>query len=149
MATETGVSHLGHVHLKVSDLDRAVEFYREVLGVTVQERHGQYAFLTFGDHHHDLALQGLGPDADGPGPGIGLYHAAFEVEDAAALAAVAERLDERGVAVSPVDHGISKALYFDDPDGNGLEIYLDTRATQAEAWEGQTKRFDPAALTAE
>jgi len=143
----TRPTSLGHVHLKVRDVDRSIEFYREVLGLDVTERAGNYVFLTYGDHHHDVALQGAGDDAPGPGPGVGLYHAAFEVDDADALRQTHRRLRERGVAVSPVDHRISKALYFDDPDGNGLEVYLDTReANDREAWRGENERFDPAAL---
>lgn len=145
-----GPDHLGHVHLKVRDVDRAVEFYADVLGFDVTERVGRFVFLSLGDHHHDLALQGVGGDDSAPaaeGPAVGLYHSAWEVADAAALRATYERLRERGVAVSPVDHGISKALYFDDPDGNGVEVYLDTRAeNDQETWGGQNARFDPAAL---
>ena len=137
---------LGHVHLKVRDLDRAVEFYREVVGLDVRERHGSDAFLSFGDRHHDLALQAVGSDAAGPTPepSVGLYHAAFEVPSAAALSAVHERLRTHDVMVSPVDHGISRALYFDDPDGNGLEVYHDTRDERdREEWDGKNERFDP------
>jgi catechol 2,3-dioxygenase len=141
---------LGHVHLEVRDVDRAIEFYRDVLGLDVTDRAGNYAFLTYGGHHHDVALQGVGADAPGPGPGVGLYHAAFEVDDPDALRQTHRRLRERGVAVSPVDHGISKALYFDDPDGNGLEVYLDTRgANDREEWRGENERFDPTALGAD
>jgi len=138
---------VGHVHLKVRDVDRAVEFYRSVLGLDVTERHGTFAFLSFGDRHHDLALQGVGEDAAPPGGGVGLYHTAFEVERGPALAAVYDRLADRDVAVSPVDHGISKALYFDDPDGNGVEVYLDTRAERDQRrWSGQNEYFDPLEL---
>jgi len=146
-----GDPHLvGHVHLKVRDVDRAVDFYRSVLGLDVTERHGQFAFLTFGDRHHDVALQGVGEDAAPPGGGVGLYHTAFEVETESALGAVYERLQERDVAASPVDHGISKALYFDDPDGNGVEVYLDTRAERDQyEWEGVNERFDPAAIASD
>jgi catechol 2,3-dioxygenase len=171
-------TELGHVHLKVRDVDRAVEFYCDVLGLDVTERASRFAFLSFGsealrtsddasgetasnEHHHDLALQGLGTDAAsrgdepldraeaqdasrGPEPGVGLYHAAFEVPDAEALEATYRRLRDRDVSVSPVDHGISKALYFDDPDGNGLEVYLDTRESEDEwRWEGRNDSFDP------
>lgn len=154
-------TELGHVHLKVRDVDRAVEFYRDVLGLDVTERVGNYAFLSLdsearsasdnvsgetarGVKHHDVALQEVGEDAPGPGRGVGLYHAAFEVPDAEALRGTYRRLRERDVEVSPVDHRISKALYFDDPDGNGLEVYLDTReANDRWTWEGENARFDP------
>lgn len=157
-------TELGHVHLKVRDVDRAVEFYCDVLGLDVTERSGQFAFLSFGSEarcasdeasgatasansHHDVALQGVGPDAPGPGRGVGMYHAAFEVPDAEALRATFRRLRSRGVRVSPVDHGISKALYFDDPDGNGLEVYLDTReANDRWRWRGENAPFEPETL---
>ncbi|WP_158057895.1 VOC family protein [Halorussus halophilus] len=135
---------LGHVHLKVRELDRAVEFYTEVVGLDVTERVGDsFAFLSFGDHHHDVALQALGPDAPGPSSGVGLYHTAFEVPDEDELGATLKRLEERGVEVSPVDHGISQALYFEDPDGNGVEVYLDTRERNDRwEWRGENERLD-------
>ena len=139
------VSHLGHVHLRVRELDSAIDFYTGVLGLEVTERVGRYAFLSFGVHHHDVALQAVGADAPAPSDGVGLYHAAFEVETPAELRATYERLLDRGVDVSPVDHGISKALYFEDPSGNGLEIYLDTRE-RIDEWGGRNERFDPTAL---
>ncbi|RDI71322.1 VOC family protein [Halopelagius longus] len=140
-------SELGHVHLKVRDVDRAVEFYRDVVGLSVAERYANYAFLSFGDHHHDVALQAVGPDASGPGMGVGLYHAAFEVPSAEALRLTAERLSDRGVEFAPVDHRISKALYFEDPDGNGVEVYLDTREDNDRTeWDGENRRFDPQSL---
>ena len=134
---------LGHVHLRVREVDRAVEFYTGVLDLTVTERRGRYAFLSWGDRHHDVALQGVGEEAPGPGRGVGLYHAAVEVDDRAALRGVQDRLRDRGVAVSAVDHGISEALYFDDPDGNGLEVYRDTRRERdREEWDGRTAALD-------
>jgi catechol 2,3-dioxygenase len=136
--------HLGHVHLKVRDVERSVEFYTAVLDLDVNDRYGGFAFLSFGEHHHDVALQGLGPDAPGPSQGVGLYHAAFEVDSRDALQQVYERLRERGVDATPVDHGISEALYFADPDGNGLEIYRDTRAERDRTeWGGMNEPFDP------
>lgn len=139
---------VGHVHLKVRELDPAVTFYTEVLGLGVTERHGRIAFLSWGERHHDIALQAIGSGApDPPSSGVGLYHAALEVESREALVAVYERLQARGVPVSPVDHGISKALYFDDPDGHGLEVYLDTRAANDQTkWRGTSRAFDPAGL---
>jgi catechol 2,3-dioxygenase len=138
---------VGHVHLKVRELDRAVAFYTAVLGLDVTERQGRYAFLSWGERHHDVALQAVGAGAAGPGPGVGLYHAAFEVETGAALAAVSERLQDHQVRITPVDHGISKALYFADPDGNGLEVYLDTRERDDDTWDGENSPFDPETLT--
>ncbi|MCY4732026.1 VOC family protein [Natronomonas gomsonensis] len=140
------MTHLGHIHLKVRDVERAVGFYTDCFDLAVEERVGRYAFLTFGEHHHDLALQGISDDAPDPLSGVGLYHAAFELDDEAALRTLYESLQERGVAVSPVDHGISKALYFDDPSGNGVEAYIDTRDDHGGEWAGVNERFDPTAL---
>ncbi|WP_459191862.1 VOC family protein [Halosimplex sp. J119] len=138
---------VGHVHLKVRDLERALAFYREVLGLDVTEREGRYVFLSWGERHHDVALQEVGDGAEGPSRGVGLYHVAFEVATPEALASVYRRLRDRGVQVSPVDHGISKALYFADPDGNGVEVYLDTRGSHEETdWRGRNDRFDPTEL---
>lgn len=140
----TAPEQVGHVHLKVRALEESIDFYTDILGLTVEDRHRNFVFLSFGDRHHDVALQAIGDDASGPGSGIGLYHTAFEVESLSALAELFDRLRERGVQVDPVDHGISKALYFDDPDGNGLEVYVDTReANDHYEWEGMNERFDP------
>lgn len=142
-----GGFHLGHVHLKVRDLERALSFYREVFDLDVTERQGRYAFLSWGEHHHDVALQAVGADAPGPADGVGLYHAAVEADSLDRLKEVHERLQDRGVDVAPVDHGISKALYFSDPDGNGLELYVDTRESHdGNEWRGQNRRFDPGSL---
>jgi len=138
--------HLGHVHLTVTDLDRAVEFYTELLGLAVTERHANYAFLSFGEHHHDLALQAHETATSPPPNSTGLYHVAFEVDSLSALNDASQWLANREISVSPVDHGISKALYFDDPDGNGVELYVDTRQGGNTEWDGQSSRFDPAAL---
>jgi catechol 2,3-dioxygenase len=136
--------HLGHVHLRVRDLDRSIEFYADLLDLDVTERHGRYAFLSWSEHHHDVALQAVDEDAPGPGGGVGLYHAAIEIEDDAALEGIYRRLQERDVRVSPVDHGISRAIYFDDPDGNGLEVYVDAREERDRTeWRGRNEPFDP------
>jgi catechol 2,3-dioxygenase len=137
---------VGHVHLKVSDLDRSEAFYRDVLGLATTERLGDaFVFMSFGEEHHDLALQGH-PGAPRPHPAaLGLYHFAIEVEDEAALGRAVERLEEHGVRYSPVDHGISKALYFSDPDGHGIEVYCDTRHRRGE-WSGVTEPLDVTTL---
>lgn len=136
---------LGHVHLKVRRLERAIGFYRDVLALAVVERlPGQYAFLSFGVAHHDLALQAVGEDAPGPSPqGVGLYHSAFEVPSERELLAAWDRLDRLGVAHADVDHGISWAVYFNDPDGNGVEVYLDRRHAKGgrEVWNGVSGRL--------
>ena len=120
---------IGHAHLKVRDLQRAVEFYTRFLNLKVTEVVGDhYAFLTGGEFHHEIALQNVGSSAPQPPPrGTGLYHVAFEVPDRRSLAEAYKALIDAGVRVTPVGHRISWAVYFDDPDGNGLEIYWDTR----------------------
>ena len=132
---------LGHAHLKVRNLDQAIDFYTRFLGLSVVERVGdRYAFLSASALHHEIALQNVGPDAPLPSSrGTGLYHVAFEVPDRQALADAYRSLVGAGVDVTLVDHLISWAIYFTDPDGNGLEIYWDTRgeAGGQRFWRGR------------
>jgi catechol 2,3-dioxygenase len=132
---------IGHAHLKVRDLDRAIAFYERFFAMHITERLGDhYVFLTGGEMHHEIALQNVGPAAPTPHPySTGLYHIAFEVPDQVAFAHAYRALVEAGVRVALVDHLISWALYFDDPDGNGLEIYWDTRHLSDEhrRWDGR------------
>lgn len=134
---------LGHAHLKVRDLERSVAFYTQTFGLRVTEIvGGQLAFLSGSDVHHEIALQQIGPSAPGPAPrSVGLYHVAFEVPNKAAFARAFDALIAAGVPVSPVDHRISWALYFDDPDGNGLELYVDTRGEPdgRTVWHGENR----------
>jgi catechol 2,3-dioxygenase len=120
---------IGHAHLKVRDLTRAVNFYTRFFNLKVVEQvSNHYAFLSGGDFHHEIALQNVGPNAPHPHPyGTGLYHVAFEVPDRASFAQAYKALTDADVEVALVDHLISWAMYFQDPDGNGLEIYWDTR----------------------
>jgi catechol 2,3-dioxygenase len=127
-AIDAGV-RIGHVHLKVSDLERAIEFYRDVLGFELQQRYGsQAAFLSAGGYHHHIGLntwqsQGGAPPAPGT---TGLFHAAILYPTRAALAIAYRRLQEAGVRLDgAADHGVSLALYLRDPDDNGLELYWD------------------------
>ena len=139
---------VGHVHLRVDSLPEAVNFYTSVLGLRVTEEFGHFIFLSWGERHHDIALQEVDAAANAPhGDLPGLDHAAFEVLTVEGLVAIYRRLRERDVRVAPMDHGISKALYFDDPSGNGLEVYLDTRAaTGRKTWDGKSQPFDPEEL---
>mgnify|MGYP006288329909 CR=1 FL=1 len=136
-------TRIGHVHLKVRDLERSVNFYRRVLGLEVTERAGRgFAFLSGGHAHHELALQEVGEGAgSAPRRSVGLYHTAWEVPDREAFAAAREALAEAGVSARAVDHGISWALYFRDPDDQGVEIYLDRRDAPdgTERWRGRTR----------
>ena len=120
---------VGHVHLKVSDLDRAIDFYSGVLGFQVTQRMGSSAaFLSAGGYHHHIGLntwESRGGSAPAPGT-TGLYHVAFLYPDRPALAAALRRLVENGVPLEgAADHGVSEALYLRDPDGNGVELYHD------------------------
>ena len=120
---------VGHVHLKVSDLEVAIAFYRDVLGFEVTQRMGDSAaFLSAGGYHHHVGLntwESGGGSAPPPGT-TGLYHAAFLYPSRAALAEAARRVLAAGVSLDGAsDHGVSEALYLRDPDGNGLELYRD------------------------
>lgn len=141
---------VGHVHLKIRDLQKSVAFYQRYLGMKVTERlEERLAFMTAGTAHHDLALQEVGERAATPDRhDTGLYHVAFEVPDRQALAGTFRRLRQDGVEVFAVDHRISWAIYFSDPDGNGIEVYWDTRQTEhgVEIWEGVDRPLSEAQL---
>jgi Predicted ring-cleavage extradiol dioxygenase len=132
---------VSHVHLKIRDLGRAIAFYTQFFNLNVVERVGDnYAFLTGSAVHHEITLQNVGPHAPQPHSfGTGLYHVAFEVPDQRSLALAYQTLRDAGVAVAPVNHLISWALYFNDPDGNGLELFWDTRQEPSSTalWRGQ------------
>jgi catechol 2,3-dioxygenase len=120
---------IGHVHLKVSDLERAERFYVDLLGFHVTARYGtDAAFLAAGDNHHDLALntwesKGGSPPAAGT---TGLFHVAIRVPTRRNLAEMLVSLRDAGVPLTGAsDHLVSEALYLRDPDGNGIEIYAD------------------------
>jgi catechol 2,3-dioxygenase len=120
---------IGHVHLKVSDLERAERFYVDLLGFHVTARYGTDAvFLSAGDNHHDLALNTWQSKGGGPPPPgtTGLFHFAILVPTRRRLAEMFVRLRDAGVRLSGAsDHLVSEALYLQDPDGNGIEIYCD------------------------
>jgi catechol 2,3-dioxygenase len=155
IAPETRV---GHVHLKVADLERAIGFYSGVLGFEVTVRYGtQAAFLSAGGYHHHIGLNtwdSLGAPPPPPGH-TGLYHTAFLFPDRKALAAALKRVVEAGYSLTGAsDHGVSEALYLDDPDGNGVELYRDRpKADWPRAADGSlamfTRRLDVEALLAE
>jgi len=120
---------IGHIHLKVSDLERAIEFYRDVLGFEVTQRYGnQAAFLSAGGYHHHIGLNtwdsagGLPP----PRGATGLYRVAIVYPTRAELAGALRQLFKAGIRLDGAsDHGVSEALYLRDPDGNGVELYCD------------------------
>jgi catechol 2,3-dioxygenase len=120
---------IGHVHLKVADLDRALAFYCEALGFELQARMGdEAAFVSAGGYHHHIGLntwhsKGGSPPAPGT---TGLFHFAIRYPTRRALAVALQRLIDNGVGLSGAsDHGVSEALYLDDPDRNGIELYWD------------------------
>ncbi len=122
-------AQIGHVHLKVADLDRAIDFYRNVLGFELQRKYGESAaFLSAGGYHHHIGLntwQSLGGSPP-PAGHTGLFHLAILYPDRAALAAAVGRVKDAGVRLEGAsDHGVSEAVYFRDPDGNGIELYRD------------------------
>ena len=120
---------IGHVHLKVADIDRSLGFYRDVLGFEVQQRHGdQAAFISAGDYHHHIGLNTWESRAGAPPPPgtTGLFHVAIRYPDRAALADALRRLVQARVPLTGAsDHGVSVALYLNDPDRNGVELYYD------------------------
>lgn len=120
---------IGHAHLKVADLDRALAFYCGVLGFELMQRYGrEAAFLSAGGYHHHLGLNTWESKGGPPPPRgtTGLYHVAILYPTRAALGDALKRLIEAGVALDGAsDHGVSQALYLHDPDGNGLELYWD------------------------
>lgn len=125
---------IGHVHLKVSDLDRALEFYCGVLGFTITQRYGaQAAFIAAGGYHHHIGLntwQSRGGNRPAPGT-TGLFHAAILYPTRASLADALRRLQHASHPLTGAsDHGVSEALYLDDRDGNGLELYWDRPAAE-------------------
>jgi catechol 2,3-dioxygenase len=110
----------------------------------VTERVGHYAFLSYGNEHHDIALNEVGEQARIAGPrDTGLYHFAIEVSSREQMKTLYQRLLAAKVEIEPVDHGISQSFYIDDPDGNGIEIYVDTRKeTGRLKWHGQNEKLD-------
>jgi catechol 2,3-dioxygenase len=120
---------IGHVHLKVADLDRALAFYCGVLGFEEQARYGDQAvFISAGDYHHHIGLntwESKGGSPPAPGT-TGLYHVAIRYPTRAALADALWRLTNAGIRLDGAsDHGVSEALYLHDPDFNGVELYCD------------------------
>ena len=136
------VQSLGHAVLKVRNLERAEAFYNGVLGIPIAARHpsGMMTFFTLGNHH-DFAIMAVGSDGpDSPENSPGLFHVAFKVGDSRdELREAKAHLDALGVEIAMIaDHTVSLALYIHDPDGNGIELYVDA----SDAW-----KRDPARVT--
>jgi catechol 2,3-dioxygenase len=120
---------IGHVHLKVADLDRSLGFWRDVLGFDLQQRMGdQAAFVSAGNYHHHLGLNTWESKGGSPPPrgSTGLYHVAIRYPDRRSLADALRRVLEAGIPIEGAsDHGVSEAIYLRDPDDNGVELYRD------------------------
>ena len=120
---------IGHIHLKVSDLERALSFYHDLLGFEVTMRYGrQAAFLSAGGYHHHIGLNTWHSEGMPKAPleGVGLYHTAIAYPTRRDLALILKRLLEAGYPLTGAsDHGVSEAIYMNDPDGNGVELYWD------------------------
>ncbi len=151
-------ARIGHVHLKVADLDRALQFYCGVLGFELTQRYGQQAaFVSAGGYHHHIGLN-TWESRGGPPPPVGttgLYHLAILYPTRAKLADALRRLIEAGIALEGAsDHGVSEALYLRDPDDNGVELYWDRpREIWPRTADGKlamfTRRLDLMGLLAE
>ena len=120
---------IGHVHLKVADIDRSLGFWRDVLGFELQQRMGdQAAFISAGNYHHHLGLntwESKGGTAP-PRGSTGLYHVAIRYPDRKSLADALRRVVQAGIPIDGAsDHGVSEAIYLRDPDDNGVELYRD------------------------
>jgi catechol 2,3-dioxygenase len=120
-------AEVGHVNLRVLDLERALRFYRNVIGLTVTQQDAESAFLAAGDYHHHVALNVWGAPAEPPPPeATGLHHFALKLPDSRALAEVVLRILRSGhKLLGATDHGVNLAVYLRDPDGNGLELMVD------------------------
>ena len=118
---------VGHVNLRVRDLERAMSFYRDVIGLHVTQRDAESVFLAAGGYHHHVALNVWGgPGQPAPPNSLGLHHFALRLPDTDALAAVAVRILRAGHEIlGATDHGVNLAVYLRDPDGNGLELMVD------------------------
>ena len=127
-------TRIGHVHLKVTDLERSLQFYRDLLGFELQQYYGDSAaFISAGGYHHHIGLNTWHSKNAGPSPvkAAGLYHTAIVYPARKDLAVVLKRLIEAKYPLSGAsDHGVSEAIYLDDPDKNGVELYWDKPTEQ-------------------
>lgn len=122
-------TRIGHVHLKVSDIERSLKFYRDILGFEITQRYGESAvFISAGGYHHHIGLNTWHSKGSGPAPvnGVGLYHTAIVYPTKRDLADIVRRLESVSYPLTGAsDHGVSLAIYLNDPDGNGVELYWD------------------------
>ena len=135
------VQALGHVVLKVTDLQRSEDFYNGLLGLPVCARYDkdgmQMTFFSLGNHH-DLAIAKVSGDETAGAEATGLHHVAFCIgTDIEQLVEARDQLQAAGFKPDPIDHEVTKSLYLDDPDGNNIELYID----YSEAWKDDPQRI--------
>ena len=135
------IKSLGHVVLRVTDVERAERFYGGVLGLPVCARLDEggfkMAFFTLGNHHDFAVMQVTGEGSSRSEAAVGLHHVAFNIGTTLdELRGAKAKLDAAGIVTKPIDHGVTKSLYFEDPDGNGVEVYVDA----SDAWKRQPQR---------
>jgi len=134
------IKSLGHVVLRVTDRERAERFYGGVLGLPVCARLDEsglkMAFFTLGNHHDFAVMEVTGEGSSRSETAVGLHHVAFNIGTTLdELREARTKLESAGIATTPIDHEVTKSLYFADPDGNGIEVYVD--ASDAWRWEPQ------------
>lgn len=143
-------THIGHVHLKVADLERSLEFYRDLLGFELQQHIGDSAaFISAGGYHHHIGLNTWHSKNGAPSPdnAAGLYHTAIVYPTRKDLAIILQRLmNAKYPLTGASDHGVSEAIYLDDPDQNGVELYWDRPRDQWPVDEKGNLRMITAAL---
>ena len=135
------IQSLGHVVLRVTDRDRAEQFYGEVLGLPIcarlDESGFKMAFFSLGNHHDFAVMEVSGEGSTRSESAVGLHHVAFNIGTTLdELREAKTKLNAEGIAVHPVDHEVTKSLYFEDPDGNGVELYVDT----SDVWRREPQR---------
>jgi len=135
------IKALGHVVLRVTDRERAERFYGDVLGLPLCARLDEgdlkMAFFTLGNHHDFAVMEVTGEGSSRSASSVGLHHVAFKIGTTIdELREAKAKLDAAGIATTPVDHEVTKSLYFADPDGNGLEVYVDA----SDAWRREPER---------
>lgn len=135
------IQSLGHVVVRVTDCDRAEKFYNGLLGLPIMARfdeHGmRMTFFTLGNHHDFAVMQVSGEGSSHAETAVGLHHVAFKIGDSLdELREAKTLLEGAGVVVDPVDHEVTKSLYFDDPDGNKVEVYVDA----SDVWRKEPQR---------
>jgi len=135
------IKSLGHVVLRVTDRERAEEFYRDLLGLPLCARLDEdgfkMAFFTLGNHHDFAVMEVSGEGSNRTETAVGLHHVAFNIGTTLdELREAKEKLDMAGIATQPIDHEVTKSLYFEDPDGNGIELYVDA----SDIWRKEPQR---------